>query len=84
MQFAELTVAELEKRIPGLISHGMLRVDIMQRSDGSLIVNEFESFEAAYQSSEIGTLLTRSFLTDFWYQILKRGLEKIYSELLIS
>ena len=75
MQFAEVAVTELEKQIPGLISRGMLRVDIMQRSNGCLIVNEFESFEAVFQSSTLGTEMTRSFLWEFWFQILKHGLE---------
>jgi hypothetical protein len=61
--FAEEAVRYLEASAPSCIANGLLRVDIMQRRDGSLIVNEFESLEALFDKKED---CTQSFLASFW------------------
>ena len=37
--------------MPYALVDGLCRVDIMQRSNGRLVVNEFESLEATYGSN---------------------------------
>lgn len=44
--FAEKAVQRLKRARPATLSECVIRVDIFQRSDGDLVVNEFESLEA--------------------------------------
>jgi hypothetical protein len=71
-EFAEEAVRKLESTTPSLLSNFMLRVDIMQRSDGRLVVNEFESLEAAFSGKDAHELQTQSFLADFWLKELNK------------
>jgi len=71
MHFAEEAVRLFELNKPECISSFLLRVDIMQLADGSLVVNEFESHEAAFASSDKNEMKTQMFLYNFWLQELK-------------
>jgi len=44
--FAELAVNRLAAEVPAAILDSLVRVDIFRKKNGSLVVNEFESFEA--------------------------------------
>jgi hypothetical protein len=46
--FVEEVVQNFKTKYPVAIVDGPFRVDVMIKSNGKLIVNEFESFEAAY------------------------------------
>jgi hypothetical protein len=64
--FAENALRNLCDAIPGTISKMLVRVDVMCLNDGRLVVNEFESFEAAYWGSHERELETSAFLIKFW------------------
>lgn len=49
--FAENAVRALARACPSAITDYILRVDIFQRADGRLVVNEFESLEACVYST---------------------------------
>jgi hypothetical protein len=66
MNFAEEAVKLFALRKPECISTCLLRVDIMQLANGTLVVNEFESLEAGYGSSEKNEMRTQMFLYEFW------------------
>ena len=50
-EFAELAVQRLSTEVPAAILDSLVRVDIFRRKNGSLVVNEFESFEADHHTS---------------------------------
>ena len=50
LSFAEESLMLLKQRRPSTITEGLVRVNVMQRNDGVMIVNEFESLEADYHS----------------------------------
>lgn len=52
LDFAESAVKVLAKKCPAAIVDTMVRVDVFQRADGKLVVNEFESFEADHHTSK--------------------------------
>ena len=54
------------------ISSFILRVDIMQLADGSFVVNEFESHEAGFASSDKNEMKTQMFLYEFWLKELRK------------
>ena len=56
MAFAKNAVQELKIRVPECICDGLVRVDIFTNANGNLVVNEFESLEAEYSSTEKMTL----------------------------
>jgi len=67
-KFAEQAARCLKERVPGSIIRGMLRVDIMCREDGVLVVNEFESLEAFYTHKDHASrgAETEQFMIEFW------------------
>jgi len=75
MRFAETAVAMLKCETTAIDLEGVIRVDIMQGNDGSLIVNEFESLEACIWSPEgcvRNEAITLSYQATFWKnQVLK-------------
>ena len=74
--FAEHCVRLLKAWNPDSIVHGLMRVDVMQSSNGNLVLNEFESFEANYYSSNHSEEAAVSqFLAEFW----KRELDYFFS-----
>jgi hypothetical protein len=50
MKFAEMAVLCLSRHCPGSQVDGLIRVDVMETKHGNLIVNEFESLEAVYET----------------------------------
>ena len=65
----------LKEKRPGTITEGLVRVDIMERNDGALIVNEFEGFEAQFTKDETSDTVVRHFLKLFW----ARKLSQLYT-----
>jgi hypothetical protein len=57
---------------PFAITDGLFRVDIFQTLSGKMVVNEFESLDAAYDTASTGTYdyqaLTYNFLQKYWQQ----------------
>ena len=51
VEFASNSINKLKIRFPNAITDGLLRVDMFQTADGRLVVNEFESLEARYDSA---------------------------------
>ena len=70
MKFAEDSVAALKRECPSCLSCFLMRVDIMQRRNGRMIVNEFESFEAGCSGSGDSEAIVRTWLSNFWKDIL--------------
>lgn len=70
--FAEESVRKLKDVLPGTHFSGLVRVDIMQRSNAMLVVNEFESLEAMYssQDNDLDDCKTHSRLVEMWSAIL--------------
>jgi len=67
MQFAEDAVKELKKARPATIDDGLLRVDIMCTRDNRMVVNEFESLEAAYiVKNDKYNVAVNNFLINYW------------------
>jgi len=70
-KFAETVVSMLDHVCPGTITNYLVRVDVMQKQSGNLIVNELESFEAAFESAnEAETHATSAFVRTFWENVL--------------
>ena len=73
LEFAEQAVQALARKCPGLVTDGLLRVDIMSTAKGKVIVNEFESLEAMYVSSNSHeTHLVEMKLIEFWRDVLRK------------
>ena len=71
LKFAESIVSFLDHVCPGAMTNYLLRVDVMQKSTGNMIVNELESFEAAYESANgAETDATNGFVKMFWEKVL--------------
>jgi hypothetical protein len=62
--FAEYAVSELSTKCPGAITDGLVRVDIFENAQKSLVVNEFESLEASYYHNLQHTVTSR--LVHYW------------------
>ena len=73
--FAEMVVRKLKTRCPEFVSDGLVRVDIFQTTEGKLVVNEVESFDANFTSCRgEEEALTQCFLTKYFEKILSDGL----------
>ena len=67
-KFAGQAVDRLRLAAPFAITDGLFRVDIFQTAAGKMVVNEFESLDAEYQSPASGTAeATYTFLEKYWY-----------------
>jgi len=51
--FSLRALQTLKERVPHFVCDGLIRVDVFQRADGRLVVNEIESLDANYSSSYI-------------------------------
>jgi hypothetical protein len=71
MKFAEDAIQMLKATCPEAIVDGLVRVDIFETSDGRLVVNEFESFEALFQNGTEDDFLIESFLVKYWFHKIK-------------
>jgi hypothetical protein len=71
LRFAETMVRQLGHVCPGTMTDYLLRVDVMQKRTGNMIVNELESFEASYESSNHAeTHATNALVRKFWDDML--------------
>jgi len=61
----------LRRRCPYSLVHFMLRVDVMQRADGQLSVNEYESLEAFISGPVLLEEEADRWLVEFWLSQLK-------------
>jgi len=78
--FAQTCVRILRQWSRPSITHGLMRVDIMQTKRGNLVLNEFESFEANYYSSiHSEEFHVMQFLTEFWTQEMHRMFSRLYT-----
>ena len=67
LQFANIALLKLRAAVPFAITDGLFRIDIFQTASGQMVVNEFESLEAAYESKTIGAdEATYQFLQNYW------------------
>jgi hypothetical protein len=72
-RFAESAVKMLQINNPHSICGGLVRVDIMMNACGDLVVNEFESLEAAiYSSNPTLEFKARMWLVKYWKTVLKQ------------
>ena len=67
MQFANIALLKFRAAIPFAITDGLFRIDIFQTASGKMVVNEFESLDASYDSKTIGAdEATYQFLQNYW------------------
>lgn len=71
-RFAEDALKILKAKRRGTIADGLVRVDVMERNDGKLIVNEFESFEALFAGPH--EAVVHDCLRKFWFAKIKFAL----------
>lgn len=66
--FAERAIALLKLRCPHAIVDGLTRVDIfpMDAAATVLVVNEFESLDASFTSSEATQMKAQGFVQEYW------------------
>lgn len=80
-RFAEGAAQYLGQMCKGALVGFLLRVDIMQLSNGKMVVNEFESFEAVFaSSSECETCRVQQYLDDFWNDMLLEKYNKVLNK----
>ena len=77
----------LKAKVPGAILSGLVRVDMMKYGD-LIILNEFESFEAAFYAMDIADAnayeaSTKVFLVSYWHTNITEAM-KIDCELVES
>ena len=73
LEFAQQALDRFRSEAPFAITDRLFGVDIFQAITGKMVVNEFESFDAEYQTKTTGTdEATYSFLEMYWYQKLKK------------
>jgi hypothetical protein len=79
--FAESAVRCLKQNRPGSLVEGLMRVDIMQNCRGNMVVNEFESLEAIYESSDREAAEVMSgvqcFMFTHWINAIKRSFNEL-------
>jgi hypothetical protein len=79
--FVESAVQQLQEQREGAaITDMLVRVDVFKSQDGLFRVNEFESLEAAYQSTRSdmkGESHVQTFLTDYWLNVLTKCFERV-------
>jgi hypothetical protein len=67
MRFANIALLKFRAAIPFAITDGLFRIDIFQTASGKMVVNEFESLDASYESKTIGAdEATYQFLQNYW------------------
>lgn len=66
--FVKSAVGIFRHRCPYAITDGLFRVDVFQTKLGKLVVNEFESLDASYYSTERGdsSFVVTNFLRQYW------------------
>ena len=73
MDFAESACKQLNNRTnKAFLSDGITRVDLFCTKDGNLIVNEFESLDANYSSTESNQSKTAQLIQQYYVDILSK------------
>ena len=73
MDFAESACTQLNNRTSKVfLSDGITRVDLFCTKDGNLIVNEFESLDANYSSTESNQSKTAQLIQQYYVDILSK------------
>lgn len=82
-QFVREAIQTLKSGFPGFITEGLVRVDVFETMAGDLVVNEFESLDAAYYSTQIeDEMKVKVYLQNYWNAYIVRSIEEakyIYS-----
>lgn len=80
--FASQALKRLKAAVPSFLSDGLVRVDIFCTLSGKLVVNEFESLEAAFHcaASPQREDQVRAELVKYWANVLNRCLWVALSE----
>jgi hypothetical protein len=76
-EFTRAAIKSLKSKRPGSFTESLLRVDIFQRRDGRLVVNEFENLEASYSSNWSNENLVSEYVNNFWVDLLTELLKKV-------
>lgn len=66
LQFAYDAVQDLKNSCPEFLCDGLVRVDIFQNEAGNMVVNEFESLEANYYTSNHIDMVFMQKLITYW------------------
>lgn len=83
LAFCAAQLTELKNNCPSAITDGLFRVDVFQNFDGTMVVNEFESLEAAHFGTPGQEIKVSDFLFRYWLLKIKNLFEtnfKIASE----
>ncbi len=77
MCFVKKSIKVAQASCPYLLKSGLFRVDVFQKANGELVVNEFESLEANHNSKKMGDeLFVGDFLTKYWKVTLLESMKK--------
>ena len=69
----------LKTMVEAAVVDGLVRVDLLQCRDGRLVVNEFESLEARFNSGKVQDEMEMAALLQiYWYRKLSNCLSPIY------
>jgi len=66
IEFAHDAVQDLKKSCPEFLCDGLVRVDIFENQYGDMVVNEFESLEACYYTTNDSDMIFAQKLTCYW------------------
>jgi hypothetical protein len=74
--FAETALRALCQSMDGIIFDGLVRVDVFKTKTGRLVVNEFESLEAAYYcTSHLEEMKMNCNLEKYWIQNILQAMK---------
>lgn len=82
--FAEAAVCQLKLQDPSFICEGLVWVDIFCTESGKLVVNEFESLEAAYNKSFKDELILSVALSRYWQGVLRHCIMRFILDTTVS
>jgi hypothetical protein len=74
MAYAKEALEALECACPCALLDGLTRVEIFQKPDSTLVVNEFESLEADFETSKVAepnTYTVLNHLEDYWFSVVR-------------
>lgn len=66
LEFAETVVQDLKVKCPDFLFDGLVRVDIFQNQNGDMVVNELESLEACYYTTDDVDMIFSQKLVKYW------------------
>jgi hypothetical protein len=69
LPFASQALQKFRDAVPFAITDGLFHIDIFQTAAGQMVVNEFESLDAVYESRVPGgDAATYNFLQNYWHE----------------